>query len=73
MLTTVPGGAPVLESEGVKDGAFQWVMKLPLILTYQSGVQKRNQDLTLRVVVVRSGEERHPFGVAIKQWIATSR
>lgn len=73
IITAAPKGAPVLESRGVVDGRFQWIVQLPLILTYRSGAKTYNTGLLVTVVVVRSDDPKHPYGLAIEQWLAAAR
>ncbi len=72
MITAAPKGAPVINSRGVKNGRFQMVIELPLVLNYLSGAKSISQNMLVSVVIVRSDEEKHPYGVAIKQWIAVT-
>lgn len=73
IITAAPSGAPVLEQEGLVAGRYQWVVKIPLVLTYQSGAKTYNTSLLVTVVVVRVPRLESPSGVGIEQWIATSR
>lgn len=70
VLSAAPKGAPILESEGVVAGRYQWVVQIPLILTYQSGARSSNANLLITVVVVRVPRLESPNGVGIEQWIA---
>lgn len=73
VITSAPQGAPILESEGVVAGRYQWVIQLPLILTYQSGSRTKSDNLLVTVVVVRVPRLESPHGVGIEQWIAVPR
>ncbi|MCF8495685.1 MAG: type IVB secretion system apparatus protein IcmL/DotI [Alphaproteobacteria bacterium] len=73
VVTAAPQGAPILESEGLVAGRYQWVVQLPLILTYQSGAKTRSDSLLVTVVVVRVPRLESPNGVGIEQWIAVPR
>lgn len=73
VVTASPQGAPILESEGLVAGRYQWVVQLPLILTYQSGSKTRSDSLLVTVVVVRVPRLESPNGVGIEQWIAVPR
>ena len=70
VVTAAPRGAPVLEREGVVQGRYQWIVQLPMILTYQSGSLKRSDDLMITIVVVRVSRLESPNGVGIEQWVA---
>lgn len=70
VLSAAPRGAPVLQSEGLVNGRYQWTVQLPLIVTYQSGSTQRQDKLLVTVVVVRVPRLESPNGVGIEQWIA---
>lgn len=69
-ISAVPRGAPILKSEGVVAGQYQWVVQLPMILTYQSGSKVRSDSWIITIVVVRVPRLESPNGVGIAQWIA---
>lgn len=73
VLTAAPQGAPILESEGVVQGRYQWTVQLPMILTYQSGSKTRSDAILVTLVVVRVPRLESPNGVGIEQWIAVTR
>ena len=73
IITAAPKGAPVMESEGLVAGRYQWIVQIPLILTYMSGAKTYNTGLLVTVVVVRVPRLESPNGVGIEQWIAAAR
>lgn len=73
VVTAVPQGAPILESEGQVAGRYQWVVQIPLVVTYQSGAKSQNNNLLITVVVVRVPRLETPNGIGIEQWIASAR
>ncbi len=73
VVTAAPQGAPILVSEADVGGQYQWVVELPLIVTYQSGAKTRSDSLLVTVVVVRVPRLESPNGVGIEQWIAVPR
>lgn len=73
VVTAAPQGAPILESEGLSGGRYQWIIQLPLVLSYQSGARQRSDSLLVTVVVVRVPRLESPNGVGIEQWIAVPR
>lgn len=73
VVTAAPAGAPILESEGLVAGRYQWIIQLPLVLTYQSGARTKTDNLLVTVVVVRVPRLESPNGVGIEQWIAVPR
>lgn len=70
VITAVPRGAPVLDSEGVFGGRYQWTIQIPMLLKYQSGSQMRDSRWMVTLVVVRVPRLESPNGVGIAQWVA---
>ena len=73
VISAAPSGAPILESQGVVAGRYQWSIQLPMIISYQSGSSIRSDSLLVTVVVVRVPRLESPNGVGIEQWIAVTR
>lgn len=73
LITAAPRGAPVIQSQGEVDGAYQWVIETPMAWTYRSGAKTSNQRLLVTVIIRRSDNEKHPYGIAIDQFIAIVR
>lgn len=73
VVTAAPQGAPILQSEGIVQGRYQWTVQLPLVLTYQSGSKTRSDPLLVTLVIVRVPRLESPNGVGIEQWIAVPR
>lgn len=70
VITAAPSGAPIVESEGMNNGRYQWIIQLPLVVTYQSGSKTRSSRLLVTLVVVRVPRLESPNGIGIEQWIA---
>ena len=73
VITAVPAGAPILQSEGLVAGRYQWVVQLPLTLSYQAGPNRRTQNMLVTVVIVRVPRLESSNGVGIDQWLAVPR
>ena len=73
VVTAAPTGAPVIQSEGIVQGRYQWVVQLPMSLTYQAGAKTRTDNLLVTLVIVRVPRLESPSGVGIEQWIAGAR
>ena len=70
VLTAAPRGAPVLQQEGVNDtGRYQWIIQIPMVLTYESGARVKNTNVLVTLVIVRVPRLESPSGVGIAQWI----
>lgn len=70
VITAAPRGAPVLQSEGVVNGQYQWIVEIPMTVSYESGAKKSNENMIMTVVIVRVSRLESPNGVGIAQWIA---
>ncbi|HOO81482.1 MAG TPA: type IVB secretion system apparatus protein IcmL/DotI [Alphaproteobacteria bacterium] len=70
VVTAAPQGAPIVVSEGIVAGRYQWQIQMPMLLTYQSGARTRTDKLLVTIVVVRVPRLESPNGVGIEQWIA---
>ena len=72
VISAAPRGAPILQSQGVVNGQYQWIVQIPMVLSYQSGSKQRTNNLLVTLVVVRVPRLESPNGVGIAQWIAVS-
>ena len=70
VTTAVPRGAPVLLNEGIIAGHYAYRIEVPIVVTYQAGSTKANQDLLIRVIAIRRSELEHPMGLGIAQIVA---
>lgn len=73
VVSAAPEAAPILVSEGVVNGRYQWVIEMPLRVSYQSGNRVQSNSLLVTLVVVRVPRLESPNGVGIEQWIAVRR
>lgn len=69
IVTAIPKSAPVITAEGLQDGVYQWMIQLTLLVTYQSGAEKKTTTMTVYLTVVRVPTTDNPNGVGISQWI----
>ncbi len=72
LITAAPKGAPILQSESLVAGRYQWAVQIPLILTHRSGSKTSNTGLLVTVIVVRVPRLENASGIGIEQWIAVS-
>lgn len=73
VVTAAPDSAPVVVSEGLSMGRYQWVVQLPLTVNYQSTAGSRTDKLLIQMVIVRVPRLESPTGVGIEQWVASPR
>jgi intracellular multiplication protein IcmL len=69
----VPDGAPIITARGLAYGRYQWVMEIPLVVTYESGAGTRSDRILVQLQVVRVSRLESPSGVGIEQWVASPR
>ncbi len=68
IVTAVPGGAPVIENEGLLSGRYAWRIQMPLLATYQSSSDtKYSNPLLVTILIVRVSTTVSPDGIAIAQ------
>jgi intracellular multiplication protein IcmL len=72
VVTAAPRSAPVLVSEGLVAGRYQWQVEVPMVVTYQSGNESRADNLLVTLIIVRVSKLESPNGVGIEQWVAQS-
>ena len=70
VVTAAPRSAPVLVSEGLANGRYQWTVEIPMVITYQAGSQTRADNLIVTLLIVRVSKLESANGVGIEQWIA---
>jgi intracellular multiplication protein IcmL len=70
VVTAAPKAAPVLLWEGLENGRYAWRIEIPLIVTYQSGSQRKTDSMRVTLTVVRVPKLESPNGVGIEQWIS---
>ncbi len=73
VVTAAPRSAPVLVSEGLVNGRYQWQIELPMIVTYQAGATTRADNLLVTLLVVRVSKLESPNGIGIEQWVAQAK
>ncbi len=70
VVSAAPASAPILVSEGIVNGRYEWQVQVPLVITYQAGASVRSDRLTINIVIVRVPKLESSNGVGIEQWIA---
>ena len=69
VLTAAPRGAPILREEGIVNGRYQWILEIPMLLSFEAGSLVKNQNVLVTLVVVRVPRLESPSGVGIAQWV----
>lgn len=70
VLTAAPAAAPIIDNEIVLQGRYQWTVRVPLVLTYESGEGTEVVRWMVTLSIVRVPRLESPNGVGIAQWIA---
>ena len=71
VVTTIPTGAPILQSEGLDaTGRYYWQVQMPISVTYQSGSKSRSDRLIVNLIIVRVPRLESQYGIGIERWIA---
>lgn len=73
VVTAAPESAPIVVSEGVSMGRYQWMVQMPLIVNYQSAGGQRTDKLLIQMLIVRVPRLESPSGVGIEQWVASPK
>lgn len=76
VATSVANGAPVILQEGISNGAYTWLIQIPVTVTYQGGQAGRsvlNQQLLVKTLVSNIPAYASKEGVGIAQYVAAER
>lgn len=69
-ISAAPRSAPILLSEGIINGRFQWEVQIPLNVTTSFGGGTKSDVWNVRLKIVRVPTLESPNGVGIEQWLA---
>lgn len=72
VVTAVPRSAPIIRSEGIRNGRYEWVIELPILINFQLGASSRSTSQIIQLTIVRVPRLESPSGVGIEQWIAAA-
>lgn len=70
LVTAVADSAPLIVSEGLKNGRYQWIVEVPITVTYQAQNATQTKHSLVRMLLVRVPRLESASGVGIEQWIA---
>jgi|GEM_PF-3554197 len=73
VVTAVPTDAPVILSEGRVAGYYNWLIDFPMVLNYRSGEKTSSEEVLVTMVIRRSDDKRHPYGLAIEELIVSTK
>ncbi len=69
-VSAVVTGAPVLLDQKVVDGRYQWVVQMPMLVTYQSASETQSYPLVVTMVIQRVSTLNSARGIGITQYLA---
>jgi intracellular multiplication protein IcmL len=69
IVSAIATGAPVIEEQGILDGAYSWKVNLPLLVTYQSSAELTQQPLVITMIISRVPIVNYPDGIAIVSFV----
>lgn len=70
VVTATPRSAPVLLQQGLFNGRYRWIVRLPLTVTFTSGNKSTSSNLEVTITIERVPTLESPNGVGIESWIA---
>jgi len=73
VVSAVAQGAPVIVDTRISAGGLSWELQFPLLLTFSTGDRELNEQLAMRVLVVRTPRDERPAGIAVEQILAERR
>ena len=69
VVTAAPRSAPVVVQEGIVNGRYEWIVEVPMNITYKAGSKVRSDSPTVRLKIVRVPKLENAHGVGIEQWL----
>jgi hypothetical protein len=71
LYVTIMPGTPILLSEDVKEGVYQWIVTMPATISYTKDKENHNELTTINVTVVRVPLKENVLGIQIDSWTQT--
>jgi intracellular multiplication protein IcmL len=69
ILYATPRGSATVVSEGfLADGTYEWIVDMPLMITYELGGAKESRAQNIRVNIRQVPLLQNPMGVGIDRW-----
>jgi intracellular multiplication protein IcmL len=68
ILTAIATKGPVIIREGPTKDNYEWVVQVPVLISYQTGRKVVPVSVILEITFVKSDSLKHPEGVAIDSW-----
>ncbi len=69
VVMAIPSSAPTIIQEGIVNGRYEWLLEIPMNVTYKSGDNVRMTKPLVRLKIVRVAQLENPHGIGIEQWL----
>ncbi|HBB52969.1 MAG TPA: type IV secretion protein DotI [Legionellales bacterium] len=63
---------PEMLQKGIFNGRYSWRIKIPILVTYQSGQEYTQQNLEVILLITRVSTLNNPKGIGIEQFVSTT-
>jgi len=70
IITAAPRAAPVVIQEGVVGNRYEWLVQMPLLLTFESADKSKTDTYYVTLRIVRVSRLESANGVGIEQWVS---
>lgn len=69
VISAAPRGAPIIKSEGIVNGRYQWLVQIPMVITFQTDSVTKTDKVLVALKIVRTPWRLGEKGIAISQWV----
>lgn len=69
-FTAIAATVPIVTQRGVEKGRYQWRVRVPINLVRRSKSKATQTDMPVVLTIVRTNDQKYPFGIAIDKWDA---
>jgi intracellular multiplication protein IcmL len=70
VVSAVLRGAPIITNRYVIDGRYTWQIQMPILVTYQGGNERINQNMLISLKVQRISTLDNIYGIGISEFVA---
>ncbi len=68
--TAIAQEAPVIIDKGVADNRYYWIVRFPILITYQHAADKQNKREGVTITIVRQSIRENRWGIGIEQLVS---
>jgi len=73
IVSASPRIAPTVEKEGVENGIYSWIIKIPMVFKYSNYDVDRSKNYDITVLVRRVSTDINPIGVIIHRYFSEDK